>query len=107
MAYLTAVWKAINQLKDTGYEIEAVQNKGYHLVSVRTVWTKWSWQASERPNGQARKRIILIRLIPRTRKQKNWQKKDIRPELCGSTSRLREKDVADGHGIPFREREFI
>ncbi len=36
----------------------------------RTVWTKWSWQASERPNGQARKRIILIRLIPRTRKQK-------------------------------------
>ena len=21
----------------------------------RTVWTKWSWQASERPNGQARK----------------------------------------------------
>lgn len=24
-----------------------------------------------------------------------------------ATSRLREKDVADGHGIPFREREFI
>lgn len=30
----TAVWKAINQLKEAGYEIEAVQNKGYHLVSV-------------------------------------------------------------------------
>lgn len=29
----TAVWKAINQLKEAGYEIEAVQNKGYHLVS--------------------------------------------------------------------------
>ena len=77
----TAVWKAINQLKEAGYEIEAVQNKGYHLVSCRTVWTKWSWQASERPNGQARKCIILTRLIPRIRKQKNWQKKDIRPEL--------------------------
>ena len=24
----TAVWKAINQLKEAGYEIEAVQNKG-------------------------------------------------------------------------------
>ena len=30
----TAVWKAINQLKEAGYEIEAVQNKGYHLVQV-------------------------------------------------------------------------
>lgn len=30
----TAVWKGINQLKEAGYEIEAVQNKGYKLVSV-------------------------------------------------------------------------
>lgn len=30
----TAVWKAIGQLKKEGYHIEAVQNKGYHLVSV-------------------------------------------------------------------------
>ena len=29
----TAVWKAINQLKEAGYEIEAVQNKGYRLIS--------------------------------------------------------------------------
>lgn len=28
----TAVWKAINQLKEDGYIIEAVQNRGYHLV---------------------------------------------------------------------------
>lgn len=28
----TAVWKVINQLKEEGYEIEAVQNKGYHLL---------------------------------------------------------------------------
>lgn len=27
----TAVWKAVNQLKEEGYEIEAVQNKGYRL----------------------------------------------------------------------------
>ena len=30
----TAVWKAINQLKEAGYEIEAAQNRGYHLLSV-------------------------------------------------------------------------
>ena len=27
----TAIWKAINQLKESGYQIEAVPNKGYHL----------------------------------------------------------------------------
>lgn len=30
----TAVWKAVNQLKEAGYEIEAVPNRGYRLVSV-------------------------------------------------------------------------
>lgn len=30
----TAVWKAVKQLKEDGYEIEAVQNRGYRLVSV-------------------------------------------------------------------------
>lgn len=28
----TAVWKAINQLKEEGYEIQAVHNKGYRLL---------------------------------------------------------------------------
>jgi len=36
----TAVWKAINQLKENGYEIEAVQNKGYHLLSAPDVMDK-------------------------------------------------------------------
>lgn len=30
----TAVWKVIHQLQEEGYEIEAVRNKGYRLVSV-------------------------------------------------------------------------
>lgn len=29
----TAVWKHINQLKEDGYEIESISNKGYRLVS--------------------------------------------------------------------------
>ena len=28
----TAIWKAINQLKEEGYIIEAVKNKGYCLI---------------------------------------------------------------------------
>ena len=30
----TAVWKAVNQLRNHGYEIEAVPNKGYRLLDV-------------------------------------------------------------------------
>lgn len=36
----TAVWKYINQLKAEGYEIEAVSNKGYHIVHYPDIVTK-------------------------------------------------------------------
>ena len=36
----TAVWKVMNQLKDEGYEIEAVRNKGYVLRSTPDVLSK-------------------------------------------------------------------
>lgn len=36
----TAVWKVINQLKEEGYRIEAVRNKGYYLVEGADVITK-------------------------------------------------------------------
>lgn len=41
----TAVWKSINQLKEAGYEIEAVQNKGYHIVSVPDVMDETELQS--------------------------------------------------------------
>ena len=50
----TAVWKAINMLKERGYEIESVTNKGYRIVSepdimdadeLRSIWSaKWMGQ---------------------------------------------------------------
>lgn len=53
----TAVWKAVNGLKSEGYEIEAVQNRGYRLVSVPDVLsekellehmdTKWAGRVVE------------------------------------------------------------
>lgn len=36
----TAIWKAINQLKDQGYEIDSVQNKGYRLLSAPDVMSE-------------------------------------------------------------------
>lgn len=35
----TAVWKAVNQLKEEGYEVEAVRNRGYHIVDSPDVIT--------------------------------------------------------------------
>lgn len=35
----TAVWKAINQLKEEGYTIEAVQNKGYKITGYPDILT--------------------------------------------------------------------
>jgi BirA family biotin operon repressor/biotin-[acetyl-CoA-carboxylase] ligase len=36
----TAVWKYVNQLKEEGYEIESVQNKGYRITKYPDIITK-------------------------------------------------------------------
>ena len=36
----TAVWKAIHQLEEEGYRIEAVPRKGYHMVEIPDVVSK-------------------------------------------------------------------
>lgn len=36
----TAVWKAVRQLQETGYEIEALQNKGYRLLAAPDILTE-------------------------------------------------------------------
>lgn len=36
----TAVWKVIRQLQEDGYHVEAVRNKGYHIVDCPDVMTK-------------------------------------------------------------------
>ncbi len=40
MVSRTAVWKVINQLKEEGYLIEAVRNKGYHMIDSPDVLNK-------------------------------------------------------------------
>lgn len=42
----TAVWKVIGQLKEEGYEIEAVRNKGYILKSVSDILSKEELESS-------------------------------------------------------------
>lgn len=36
----TAVWKVVNQLKEEGYQVEAVRNKGYRIIESPDVLTR-------------------------------------------------------------------
>lgn len=47
----TAVWKVINQLKDEGYEIEAVQNKGYRIITYPDIVTESEILSVVSPSG--------------------------------------------------------
>lgn len=46
----TAVWKTINQLKEAGYEIEAVQNRGYRLLSSPDILSQAELESNRHTN---------------------------------------------------------
>ena len=75
----TAIWKAVKQLKEAGYVIEAVQNKGYKIVSTPDCLNTAELE-SIRKSGQVVKFFILIQLIPQTQRQNSLRRKDIRLE---------------------------
>lgn len=52
----TAVWKYVNQLKEDGYEFDAVSNKGYRIVKYPDIITKEEIE-SQLPEGLAVRRI--------------------------------------------------
>lgn len=61
----TAVWKTIHKLKEEGYEIEAVQNKGYHLLSYPDVLTE-SEIKSQLKTEWAGNSIVYIQTVDST-----------------------------------------
>lgn len=71
----TAVWKAVNGLKTEGYEIEAVQNKGYSLISAPDVLTEAEI---------------------RSRRQTEWAGSHVEAhERIGYSTNLRARQLAD------------
>ena len=53
----TAVWKVINQLKEEGYEFDAVSNKGYRIVNYPDILTKSEIES------QLEKNDIIIKIL--------------------------------------------
>ena len=74
----TAIWKAVKQLKEAGYVIEAVQNKGYKIVSTPDCLNTAELESIRKTKWAGRE--ILIQLIPQTQRQNSLRRKDIRLE---------------------------
>ena len=58
----TAVWKYVNQLKEEGYEFDAVSNKGYRIVEYPDIITKEEIE-SQLQDGLAVKKAVQTPLF--------------------------------------------
>lgn len=77
----TAVWKVINQLKEEGYEFDAVSNKGYRIVNYPDILTKSEIESQLDKNDIIKKIVFLMRQIQLTTVQKRLRKKAKNREL--------------------------
>ena len=88
----TAVWKAIEQLKKEGYEIEAVRNRGYRLLESPDIMS------------EAEIRSLILRIIG----QKSWVRKTVLMEhFLWQIVRWLEKGEEAVCGNPQKESAFI
>ena len=70
----TAVWKVIKQLKEEGYEVEAVRNRGYRLSSLPDILSPGGDRQSDRYClGRTKTCIILQKQIPPIFRRKEWE----------------------------------
>lgn len=104
----TAVWKVIKQLKEEGYEVEAVRNRGYRLSSlpdilsreeiVSQIDTVWAGQNVYYFTETDSTNIQAKRMGDQGRLTELWQRQD---------SRLPEKEEEEEPGSLRRIRIFI
>lgn len=67
----TAVWKAVNQLKNAGYEIEAVQNKGYRLHFVPDIISEFELKSRRKTKWIGQELVYLNTVDSTNTKVKN------------------------------------
>ena len=59
----TAVWKVINQLKEEGYEFDAVSNKGYRIVNYPDILTKSEIESQLDKNDIIKNKGLILIII--------------------------------------------
>lgn len=104
----TAVWKAINQLKKDGYEIEAVQNRGYRIVGTPDILSE-NELSSIRKTDWIGKKIYYYDETDSTnvRASRLAEEGAEHGTLVVATSRCREKEDVEEAGVPCREPESL
>ena len=98
----TAVWKVINQLKEEGYQVEAVRNKGYRIIESPDVLTReeLSVQIGDATRWAGRRLSVLRKRIRPMSGQGSWEKTARRTErLSLRNSRLPGEDAGQRMGI--------
>lgn len=103
----TAVWKVIRQLQDEGYQVEAVRNKGYHIVDSPDVITKEELDSQMRTCWAGRN-ILYYTETDSTNLRIRQAGDEGAPtgRWRWQTGRLRAGDGAGAPGLPRREQHL-
>ena len=98
--------KPINQLKEAGYEIEAVQNKGYRLVSVPDILSESELQ-SVRKTRWIGEKIAFFDVVDSTNTRAKQLAEEGAPNGTMSLpkDRMQEKDAVAEDLTPRQGRE--
>ena len=104
----TAIWKVISQLKEEGYEIEAVRNKGYRLQESPDVLSKEEMESRIETRTIGKCVEYMQRQTLRTFVQSRQPGRELRMEhFLWQTGRVQEKDAEEEAGIPQKELRFL
>lgn len=82
----TAIWKVMNQLKEEGYVIDAVKNKGYRLVQTPDLVTAEEVKVSLRHHGRHGRLSMKKNRHRLIRQLRCWQNRGLRMEHLWSLS---------------------
>lgn len=89
----TAVWKAINQLKQAGYEIEALQNKGYRIISTPDILSKMELESIQKTSWVGKELYYM-----ETTDSTNTRAKKLAEEGAGHGTLVVANEQTDGRG---------
>lgn len=104
----TAVWKAINQLKKDGYEIEAVQNRGYRIVGAPDILSENELSSIRKTDWIGKKIYYYDETDSTNVRAAVWRKRVQNMEpLWWQTSRMPEREDVEEAGVPCREPESL
>ena len=103
----TAVWKHIEDLRKSGYELEAVRKLGYKMIKKPDKITEDEIRLGLKTKKWDRRSIFRMSFHQLKKSPTNLQT-TVRPKERSSlpTSRLKEEEEWREHGIPRKETAF-